>query len=334
VTLTTELPGRTSAYRVAEVRPQVGGILQQRLFEEGAEVKAGQSLYQIDPASYRAIEAGARAQLAAAEAQSMTARLAAERAEGLISGKLISQQDYDNAQALRRRAEAEVGVARAALQTAAINLGYTRITAPIGGRIGRSLVTEGALLKAVQDNAIATVQQLDPIYVDVTQSSADLQRLQRELASGRLQQDKSAARVTLTLEDGTPYARDGRLQFTEVAVDRDTGTVLLRAVFPNPKRELLPGQFVRAQIGQAVSSAALLVPQPAVSRNARGEATVLVVGDGDVVSERVIHTRRVVEGQWLVDDGLKAGERIVVEGQQKARPGLAVRAVVVGKAGG
>ncbi len=332
VRLTSELPGRTAAYRIAEVRPQVGGILLQRLFTEGAEVKAGQALYQIDPASYRAAESGARAQLAAAEAQAANARALAERTQSLLASKVISQQDYDNAQAARRAADANVLVAKAALESARINLTYTRLTAPISGRIGRSAVTEGALLKAVQDDSIATVQQLDPIYVDVTQSSTELLALQRELAAGHLKVDKSAkAAVTLTLEDGSAYEQEGRLELTEVSVDRGTGTVVLRAVFPNPNRELLPGMFVRAHVGEAVAEAALLVPQAGVSRNARGEATVLVVGEGDVVSERVVKTSRVINNQWLVTDGLKGGERVIVEGLQKAKAGITVHAVPAGE---
>ena len=330
VDLTTELPGRTSPYRVADVRPQVGGILQKRLFTEGAEVKAGQALYQIDAAPYRAAVSGARAQLASAEAQALTAGLLAKRYEALIGSQVISQQDYDNAVSALRRASADVDVAKAALESAHINLDYTRITAPISGRIGRSMVTEGALLKAVQDDALATIQQLDPIYVDLTQSSTDLLALQRDLAAGRLQSDRAVqAKVSLTLEDNTDYAETGTLEFSEVSVDKGTGTVLLRAVFPNPRRELLPGMFVRAHIGQAVSSQALLVPQAAVSRNARGEATVLVVGDGDKVEERVVNTNRVILNQWLVSGGLKAGERIIVEGVQKARAGSTVHAVPV-----
>ena len=328
--LATQLPGRTAAYRVAEVRPQVGGIVQKRLFTEGAEVAAGAPLYQIDPATYRAAENGARAALAAADAQATNARLLAERAESLVATKMISQQDHDNALAARRRADAEVAVAKAALESAQINLAYTTIRSPIAGRTGRSVVTEGALVKAVQDDALTSVQQLDPIYVDVTQSSAELLRLQRDLAAGRLKAEGGQAKVTLTLEDGTPYAQEGRLQFAESLVDRGTGSVLLRAVFPNPRRELLPGMFVRATVAQATTDDALLLPQAGVTRNARGDAVVLLVDEAGLVSERVIHTSRVIDNQWYVTDGVKAGERVIVEGLQKAKPGMTVRVAPAG----
>jgi membrane fusion protein (multidrug efflux system) len=312
------------------VRPQVGGIVQKRLFTEGAEVAAGAPLYQIDPATYRAAENGARAALAAAEAQATNARLLADRAESLVATKLISQQDHDNALAARRRADAEVAVAKAALESAQINLAYTTIRSPIAGRTGRSVVTEGALVKAVQDDALTSVQQLDPIYVDVTQSSAELLRLQRDLAAGRLKAEGGQAKVTLTLEDGTPYSQEGRLQFAESLVDRGTGSVLLRAVFPNPRRELLPGMFVRAKVAQAMTDDALLLPQAGVTRNARGDAVVLLVDDAGLVSERVIHTSRVIDNQWYVMDGLKAGDRVIVEGLQKAKPGMTVRVAPAG----
>jgi len=330
--LATQLPGRTAAYRVAEVRPQVGGIVQKRLFTEGAEVAAGAPLYQIDPATYRAAENGARAALAAADAQATNARLLAERAESLVATKMISQQDHDNALAARRRADAEVAVAKAALESAQINLAYTTIRSPIAGRTGRSVVTEGALVKAVQDDALTSVQQLDPIYVDVTQSSAELLRLQRDLAAGRLKAEGGQAKVTLTLEDGTPYAQEGRLQFAESLVDRGTGSVLLRAVFPNPRRELLPGMFVRATVAQATTDDALLLPQAGVTRNARGDAVVLLVDEAGLVSERVIHTSRVIDNQWYVTDGVKAGDRVIVEGLQKAKPGMTVRVAPAGAA--
>jgi len=326
VGLVTELPGRTEPYRIAELRPQVGGILQKRLFTEGAEVKAGQALYQIDPATYRAAESRARAQLASVEAQQSTAQLLAERYETLITQNVISRQDYDNALSARRRADADVAVAKAALESAHIDLEHTRLIAPIAGRISRSLVTEGALVKVAQDNELATVQQLDPIYVDVTQSSAELLKLQRDLGAGVLQADKATqAQVTLVLEDGTTYAHTGQLQFSEATVDRGTGSIVLRAVFPNPRRELLPGMFVRARLSQAVSHDALLVPQAGVSRNARGQATVLVVGSDNVANERVVKTGRVINNQWLVTEGLAAGERVIVEGLQKAKPGMTVR---------
>jgi membrane fusion protein, multidrug efflux system len=249
ITLNTELPGRTSAYRIAEVRPQVDGIVQRRLFTEGAEVREGQALYQIDPAPYRAAVARAEAAVASAEARLATARLLTQRYETLIKDNVISRQQNDDATAARLTAEADLAAARAQLQTARIDLDYTQLRAPIAGRIGRSLVTEGALLKKAQDQAVATVAQLDPIYVDVTQSSGDLMRLQQEFAAGRLTRDKdSRAKVTLTLEDGTPYPQSGSLQFAEVTVDEGTGSGALRAVFPNPERRLLPGMYVRARL--------------------------------------------------------------------------------------
>lgn len=329
VGLSVELPGRTSAFRVAEVRPQVGGILQKRLFTEGGDVAAGAVLYQIDPATYRAALSGARAQLASVEAQAANAKVIAERAEKLFAQKLISQQDHDNAQTTRRRTEADVGIAKAAVEAAEINLAYTTIRSPIAGNAARSRVTEGALLKALQDDALTTVVQLDPIYVDVTQSSAELLGLQRDLTSGRLKSPGAQPKVSLALEDGTTYSQTGTLQFAETVVDRGTGTVLLRAVFPNPRHELLPGMFVRAKVLQGNVEQALLVPQAGVTRNARGQAIVLLVDEAGKVSEQAVKTGRVVDNQWLVTEGLKGGERVIVEGLQKAKPGMTVRAVPV-----
>lgn len=329
VGLAVELPGRTSPYRVAEVRPQVGGILQKRLFTEGSDVAAGTPLYQIDPATFRATLSGARAQLASAEAQAANARVISERAEKLFAQKLISQQDHDNAMTARRRTEADVGIAKAAVENAELNLAYTTVRAPIAGSISRSKVTEGALLKALQDEAITTVQQLDPIYVDLTQSSAELLKLQRDVAAGRLKATGAQPRVTLTLEDGSTYSQPGTLQFAETVVDRGTGSVLMRAMFPNPKRELLPGMYVRAKVVQGTAEQALLVPQGGVTRNAKGEAVVLIVDGSGTVADKVIRTGRVVDNQWLVMDGLKGGESVIVEGLQKAKPGMKVRAVPV-----
>lgn len=331
VNLSTELPGRTAAFRIAEVRPQVEGIVQKRLFTEGSEVRAGQSLFEIDAAPYRAALLRAEASLASAEAQLNAARLLTERYGPLNERGVVSKQDYDNAVAASTSGEAAVAAAKAQLATARIDLGYTQVRSPIAGRIGRSLVTEGALVTRNQEQPLATVAQLDPIYVDVTQSSAELLRLQRDFAAGRLQRDADqAARVTLTLEDGSEYAHAGSLQFSEVTVDPTTGSVLLRAVFPNPDRLLLPGMFVRATLARGSSSDALLVPQAGVSRNARGEPTVLVVNEANQVSERVIGVGPSVGSDWLVTDGLAAGERIVVEGLQKARPGMTVTPAPVG----
>ncbi len=327
VQVSTELPGRTAAYRIAEVRPQVEGIIKRRLFKEGSEVAAGQPLYEIDAAPYQVALLRAQAQLASSEAQLNAARLLTERYEPLQARGVVSKQDYDNAQAASRSAAAAVEAAKAAVESARISVGYTQVRAPIAGRIGRSLVTEGALVKAAQDAALATIAQLDPIYVDVTESSSELLRQRRAFDSGSLQQEAGQAQVTLMLEDGSPYPEKGSLQFSEVTVDESTGSVLLRAVFPNRRRTLLPGMFVRARVGVGRSTTALVVPQSAVTRNARGDATVLLVDAGGKVSERVIQVDRAVGSDWLVSDGLAAGDRIIVEGLQKVRPGAMVKAV-------
>ncbi len=328
VALTTELPGRTSAYLIAEVRPQVGGIIQKRLFTEGTDVKAGQVLYQIDPSTYQAAYASAKAALVRAEANLIPARLREERFRDLVKVKAVSQQDYDDAHAALKQAEADVASAKAAVETARINLAYTRVTAPISGRIGRSTVTDGALATANQAQALATIQQISSMYVDVTQSSSELLNLKRNLASGLLKNGGAAqAKVNLLLEDGTPYGLPGTLKFSEVTVDQSTGSITLRAVFPNPQQTLLPGMFVRAIVEEGVSEQAILVPQRGVSRNPKGEATALVVGAGDKVEQRVITVVRTVGENWLVNDGLKAGDRVIVEGIQRAKPGAQVKAV-------
>lgn len=331
VELATELSGRTAAYRIAEVRPQVQGIIQRRLFTEGSEVRAGQPLYQIDSGPYRAAAARAQAQLTSAQAELEATRLQAERSASLVESGVVSRQDNDNVQAASRSAEAAVAAASAALESARIDVSYAEIRSPIAGRIGRSLVTEGALVKNGQDQPLATVAQLDPIHVDVTESSAELLRLRRDLAEGRLQRvDSEHARVTLTLEDGSRYPHEGKLRFSEVTVDEGTGSVLLRAEFPNPDRLLLPGMFVRARLAQGMSSQALLVPQSGVSRNARGGAVVLLVGPDDQVLERAVQVDRVVDGQWLVTSGLAPGDRVIVEGVQRARPGAQVKPMPAG----
>ncbi|QSV46009.1 efflux RND transporter periplasmic adaptor subunit [Geobacter benzoatilyticus] len=328
VALTTELPGRTSSYLIAEVRPQVGGIIQKRLFTEGTDVKAGQVLYQIDPSTYQAAYASAKAALVRAEANLIPARLREERFRDLVKVKAVSQQDYDDAHAALKQAEADVASAKAAVETARINLAYTRVTAPISGRIGRSTVTDGALATANQAQALATIQQISSMYVDVTQSSSELLNLKRNLASGLLKNGAAAqAKVNLLLEDGTPYVLPGTLKFSEVTVDQSTGSITLRAVFPNPQQTLLPGMFVRAIVKEGVSEQAILVPQRGVSRNPNGEATALVVGAGDKVEQRVIKVVRTVGNNWLVNDGLKAGDRVIVEGIQRAKPGTQVKAV-------
>lgn len=331
VALTTELPGRTSAYLIAEVRPQVGGIIQKRLFTEGSDVQAGQVLYQIDPSTYQAAFASAKAAQARAEANLIPARLKEERFRDLVKIKAVSQQDYDDATAALKQAEADVASSRAAVETARINLAYTRVTAPISGRIGRSTVTNGALVTASQPAPLATIQQLSSVYVDVTQSSSELLKLKQNLASGLLKNNGSAqARVKLMLEDGSAYPLPGTLKFSEVTVDQSTGSVTLRAIFPNPKQTLLPGMFVRAILEEGVNEQAMLVPQRGVTRNPKGEATVMLVGAGEKVEPRVIKTERTVGDNWLVSDGLKAGDRVILEGIQKARPGTPVKAVPFG----
>ncbi len=328
LTLTTELPGRTSAYLVAEVRPQVSGIIQKRLFIEGSDVKAGQVLYQIDPATYQAAYASAKATQAKTEATLNTLRLKAERYQDLVKIRAVSRQDNDDAQAALKQAEAEVAGARAAVESARINLAYTRVTAPIAGRIGRSTVTDGALVTANQSAALATIQMLGTMYVDVVQSSAELLQLQKQLASGVLRKDRAGhARVKLLLEDGSSYPLEGALKFSEVTVDQSTGSYTLRAVFPNPKQTLLPGMFVRAVIEEGENPQAILVPQRGVSRNSSGDAMVMVVGTGEKVEPRTIKVTRTVGDNWLVSDGLKAGDRVILEGIQKAKPGTQVKAV-------
>lgn len=324
--ITTELPGRTTAYRIAEVRPQVDGIIRRRLFTEGAQVSAGQPLYEIDPAPYQSTVRRTEAALASAEAQLNAARLLAERYGPLQQRGVVSKQDYDNVEASRLAAEAAVAAARANLESARIDLGYTRVHAPISGRIGRSLVTEGGLVKKAQDASLATIAQLDPIYVDVTQSSADLLRLRRDLEAGRLQgAGARMAKVNLVLEDGSTYAESGSLQFSEVSVDVGTGSVLLRAEFPNREYTLLPGMFVRARLELGRNPQALLVPQAAVGRNGRGEPVVLLVDAAGKVSEKVIEAQRAVGNAWLVTAGVAAGDRVIVEGLQKARDGMTVK---------
>lgn len=333
VTLSTVLAGRTSAFLVADVRPQVSGIVQKRLFREGAMVKAGELLYQIDPATYQAAYNSARAALSKAEANALPAKLKAERFAGLSKVRAVSQQDNDDAQAAHHQAEAEVGAARAVLESARINLSYTRVSAPIAGRIGKSTVTPGALVTASQGAALATIQQTDQIYVDVTQSSGEVMRLQRDLVSGKLKKAVSGgAKVTLLFEDGSAYAREGLLQFSDITVDQGTGAVTMRAVFPNPNGELLPGLYVRAVLEEGVEDQAILVPQQAVSRDAKGTPLVMLVKADGVVEPRPIAVSRVVGDKWLVQSGLAAGDRVIVEGLQKARPGAKVKAVEVGAA--
>lgn len=334
VPMTSELPGRTAPYLIAELRPQVGGIVKQRLFTEGSEVKAGQVLYQIDPATYQAAHDSAKANLARAEANVQAARLKAERYAQLVGIEAVSKQANDDAAAALKQAQAEVASAKAAVDRAKIDLDFTRVSSPISGRIGRSSVTPGALVTANQAAALATVQKLDPIYVDVTQSSAELLKLRRDLADGRLKRaGGDAVPVKLVLEDGSLYGAEGKLEFSEITVDQGTGSVTLRAVFPNPKGELLPGMYVRARLSQGVNSEAILVPHAALSRDARGNATVMVVNGESKVESRIVTTAQSQGDAWVVTQGLAAGERVIVEGLQKVRPGAAVQAQEAGATG-
>ncbi len=327
VVLTTELPGRTAAYLVAEVRPQVSGSLQQRLFVEGSDVKAGSVLYKIDAAPYQAAYDQAKAALAVAEANLPATRLRAERLKGLVEIHAVGQQDYDDAAAALLRADASVASARAAMESARINLAYTPLKAPISGRIGKSAVTVGAMVTAYQPVALALIQQLDPIYVDVTQSSADLLRLRRGLASGQLKNSGSLRNVKLLLEDGTPYSREGKLQFRDVTVDPTTGSVVLRMVFPNPDAVLLPGMFVRAIVEEGVNEQGILAPQQGVTRNRKGDAEALVVDKEGKVAQRALEVDRAIGDRWLVTKGLAAGDQVIVDNLQRIRPGDPVKAV-------
>jgi len=328
VELTTELAGRTAAYLVAEVRPQVSGILQKRLFTEGSDVKAGQVLYQIDPSTYRASYANARAALSRAEATLVSTRLKANRYRELVKINAVSQQDHDDAEAALKQSEADVEASKAALESARINLAYTRVTAPISGRIGRSLITTGALMTANQSSPLATIQQLSPVYVDITQTSAELLRLKHALASGQVKGGgQGRARVKLLLEDGTTYPQEGELKFSDVTVDQSTGSVTLRSVFPNPKQLLLPGMYVRAVVQEGVDENAILAPQRGVTRNSAGNPTALVVGANGKVELRLLTVSRTIGDSWLVTEGLKAGDRLIVEGTQKAKVGSSVKAV-------
>lgn len=327
VAITTELPGRTAAFQTAEVRPQVGGVIRERLFTEGAEVEAGQPLYQIDPAPYQAALDSAQATLQRSEASEASAAVTVNRYRPLVRARAVSQQDLDLAEASLRQAQADVASGRAAVETARINLDYTRVTSPIAGRTGRSSVTPGALVTAQQTNSLVTITQLDPIYVDVTQPASRVLRLRRELAAGTLRQDaEGQAVVHLTLEDGSEYPQTGRLQFSEVIVDPGTGSITIRAVFPNPNGELMPGLFVRARIEEGVTDRALMVPQQAVTRTPRGEATAMVVDAEGTVAARIIRADRAIGTAWLVSEGLREGDRVIVEGIQRARPGGRVNA--------
>ena len=333
VSLTRELPGRTSAFLVSDVRPQANGIVKERLFTEGAAVKAGQTLYRLDDAVYRAQYDSSVAALARAEATLVSSRLAAGRSAELVKIEAVSTQDNENAIAALGQAEADVAAARAAVDSARVNLAYTRISAPIGGRIGKSAVTPGALVVANQAAALTTVQQLDPIYVEVSQSSAEWLRLRRAIDAGKLTAGGAGTRVTIVFEDGTKYPSEGRLQFADVTVDPGTGSFVLRALVPNPDTRLLPGMFVTAVIDEGSLTDAILAPQQGITHDPKGAATALVVGAEDKVELRQVTAARTIGDQWLIDSGLKAGDRVIVEGLQKIRPGASVTALERGAEG-
>ncbi|ELY3087769.1 MULTISPECIES: efflux RND transporter periplasmic adaptor subunit [Klebsiella] len=321
LSVTTELPGRTSAFRVAEVRPQVSGIILKRNFVEGSDIKAGESLYQIDPATYQAAWNSAKGDEAKAEAAAAIAHLTVKRYVPLLGTQYISQQEYDQAVATARQADADVVAAKAAVESARINLAYTKVTSPIDGRIGKSTVTEGALVTNGQADAMATVQQLDPIYVDVTESSNDFMRLKQE----SLQRGDDSKSVQLIMENGQPYSLKGSLQFSDVTVDESTGSITLRAVFPNPQHTLLPGMFVRARIDEGVNPQAILVPQQGVTRTPRGDATVMIVNAQNQVENREVTAAQAIGDKWLITGGLQNGDKVIVSGLQKVRPGITVK---------
>ncbi|MEG1124450.1 MAG: efflux RND transporter periplasmic adaptor subunit [Citrobacter sp.] len=323
--VTTELPGRTSSFRIAEVRPQVSGIVLKRNFTEGSDVEAGQSLYQIDPATYQANYDSAKGELAKSEAAAAIAHLTVKRYVPLVGTKYISQQEYDQAIADARQADASVIAAKAAVESARINLAYTKVTSPISGRIGKSNVTEGALVTNGQATELATVQQLDPIYVDVTQSSNDFMRLKQSIAQGNLHKDNTSSSVELVMENGQTYPLKGTLQFSDVTVDESTGSITLRAVFPNPQHTLLPGMFVRARVDEGIQPNAILVPQQGVTRTPRGDATVMVVNDKSLVEARPVVAVQAIGDKWLISKGLQSGDKVIVSGLQKARPGVQVK---------
>ncbi|MBY8829768.1 efflux RND transporter periplasmic adaptor subunit [Hephaestia mangrovi] len=327
VTLSTELPGRTNAYETSDVRPQVDGLIKARLFEEGDFVRAGQPLYRIDAAPYQAQVASARAALAKARAAIASTSALARRYGELVKINAISRQDAEDAATNAEQAKADVAAQEAALQNAQINLGRTTVRAPISGRIGRSTYTTGALVTASQANPLTTIQRLDPIYVDIQESSADLLRLRQEMLAGKLAKDGDAARVRLTLEDGSAYPLTGKLKFTDVTVDPNTGSQVIRAVFPNPQHLLLPGMFVRAELVEGTRENAMLVPQRGVSRDEKGGAVALVVGADGKLQQRTLTAPRTVGQNWLVTAGLKPGDKVVVEGAQNLQPGTPVKAV-------
>lgn len=328
VVLTKELPGRTSPYRVCEVRPQVNGIIQKRLFTEGADVKAGDVLYQIDPAPFQAALDNSKAALGRSEAGMPALRSRAERFRELLADKGVSRQDYDDAVAALKQSQADIQYWKAMVETARINLGYTSVKAPISGRIGKSNVTEGALATAQQPLALATIQQLNPMFVDVPQSTTEMLHRNERSARGRLKTDgEDQRKVKLILKDGAEYSLEGTLQFRDVTVDPATGSVILRMVFPNPESTLLPGMYVRAVVQEGIAEEAILAPQQGVTRDPRGNPVALIVDDAGKVQQRVLMIDRAIGNQWLVVSGLKAGERLIVEGMMNVRPGAAVKVI-------
>jgi membrane fusion protein, multidrug efflux system len=327
VTLTAELPGRTSPYESSDVRPQVDGIVLKRLFQEGDYVRAGQTLYQIDPAPYAAQVANARAALTRAQASISSTRALARRYGDLVKINAISRQDYENATASAGQAEADVAAQRASLNAAEINLRRTRITAPISGRIGASTFTVGALVTAAQTEPLTVIQRLDPIFVDITQSSVDVLRLRKQLMEGQLSRGGSAARVRLTLEDGSDYGLEGKLQFTDVTVAQETGTVRIRAIFPNPNGLLLPNMYVRAHLVEGTRAQGILAPQQAVTRNERGDPVAMVIGADNKLEIRQLTAPRAVGDKWLVTAGLKPGDKLVMDGAGALQPGTPVKPV-------
>ncbi|MFS0772518.1 efflux RND transporter periplasmic adaptor subunit [Sphingomonas sp. 1P08PE] len=326
VTLTTQLPGRTSAFETSEVRPQVNGLVTARLFKEGDVVRKGQALYRIDPAPYQAQVASARAAVVRARAAIASSRALARRYGELVKINAISRQDFENATTTAQQAEADVAAQQAALRTAQIDLSRTTVRAPISGRIGRSTFTTGALVTASQTEPLTTIQRLDPVYVDIQQSSSDLLRLRQQIMSGQLSRGGGAARVRLKLEDGSEYPVEGTLQFADVTVDPATGTQAIRAIFPNPNGLLLPGMYVRAELVQGTQADAILVPQRAVTRDEKGNASVLVVGQDGKVQPRSLTAPRTIGDNWLVTAGLKPGDKVIVEGGMMLRPGMPVKA--------
>lgn len=327
VPLIAELPGRIAPLKVAEVRPQVGGIVRQRLFQEGSDVSAGDLLYQIEDAKFRADVESARAEVARTQAVLTKAQLREKRLARLIHTKAVSEEDYDLAAAELREAEAGVAAARATLNAATIDLGFTRVLAPISGRIGKSLITEGALLEAEQEQQLAVIQQIDQVYVDITQSTMELLRLKRELASGQVRRRSEHMPLTVMLEDGSEYPHRGTLEFSEISVDEGTSSVTLRGTAPNPDHLLLPGMFVRARVDQGLRADSILIPQRGLTFDYSGSAMAMVVGEDNIVEQRKLQVGQALGGHWLVLAGLAPGERVIVEGLQKIRAGVEVKVV-------